>query len=577
MTHKGGRPVFIRTQTNGCRTSLLLVENERIDGRLVQRVLHRFGRLDELRASGQLDTLVQSLGRFAEKIVVLDAHAKGDTIPTATATIGPGLIFDRLWQECRIQAVLQREVATRRFDFDVARAVFLTVVHRLMAPGSDRAAERWKQDYALPGTESLGLHHLYRAMRWLGAPLRASEQTGATPFGPRTRKDRIEEALFARRRDLFNQALRLVFFDTTSIYFEGAGGETIGQYGHSKDHRPDLRQMVVGLVLDEDGRPICSELWPGNTTDVKTLIPIADRLQQVFRVRDVCLVADRGMISAETIAAIEDRGWFYILGVRMRSSTEAQAVVDADGAFTTVFPRRKTTHDPAPQQVKEVTVGDHRYVVCVNEEEARKDAHDREAIVAALRTALTHGDKALVGNKGYRRFLKSQGARFTIDEAKVDADARYDGRWVLRTNTTLTPRYVALAYKQLWMVEATFRSMKSVLDTRPIYHRRDDTIRGHVFCSFLSLLLRQELQRRLAAKHWSLEWAHIVRDLDALHETTITLDQRAYVVRSEAKGTVGKLFQACGVALPPALRSAAAPESPPERNPGRVTTPNPQP
>jgi transposase len=564
--------MFIRTQTNGSRTYLLLVENERVDGRLVQRVLHRFGRLDELRASGQLDALVRSLGRFAEKLVVLDAHAKGETLPTQTLTIGPGLIFDRLWRECGIQTVLGAELATRRFAFDVERAIFLTVVHRLMAPGSDRAAERWKEDYALAGTETLGLYQLYRAMRWLGAALPDAEQTAATPFGPRTRKDRIEEALFARRRDLFNQQLQLVFFDTTSIYFEGAGGDALGQYGHSKDHRPDLRQMVVGLVLDEEGRPVCSEMWPGDTTDVTTLIPIADRLQQVFHVRDICVVADRGMISAATIEAIEDRGWFYVLGVRMRSSTEAQAVVDADGRFTTVFSRRHATHDVAPLEVKEVTIGEHRYVVCRNEEEARKDAHDRDAIVGALRTALTQGDKALVGNKGYRRFLKSQGARFTIDDAKVEADGRYDGLWVLRTNTTLAPRYVALAYKQLWMVEATFRSMKSVLDTRPIYHQRDDTIRGHVFCSFLALLLRQELQRRLAAKEWPLEWAHVVRDLDALHETTITIEDRAYVVRSEAKRTAGKVFQACGVAMPPALRSMSAPESPPPSDVRRVTT-----
>ena len=179
-------------------------------------------------------------------------------------------------------------------------------------------------------------------MRWLGAPLPASEQAGATPFGPRTRKDRIEEALFAQRRDLFNQAVRLVFFDTTSIYVEGAGGASLGRRGHSKDHRPDLRQMVVGVVLDEDCRPVCSEMWSGNTTDVTTLIPIVDRLQQAFHVRDVCIVADRGMISAATMTAIEERGWWYILGVRMRSSTEARAVVDAAHAaddFTTVFPR----------------------------------------------------------------------------------------------------------------------------------------------------------------------------------------------------------------------------------------------
>jgi transposase len=550
--------VFIRTQTNGSRTYLLLVENERVEGRLVQRVLHRFGRLDELRATGQLDALIQSLGRFAEKVVVLDAHAKGETLATETVTVGPGLVFDRLWRETGIRDVLGAELATRRFGFGVERAIFLTVLHRLMAPGSDRAAERWQEDYRVPDAEPLSLHQLYRAMRWLGAALPKADQTGATPFGPRTRKDRIEERLFARRRDLFNQQLQLVFFDTTSIYFEGAGGETVGQYGHSKDHRPDLRQMVVGVVLDMDGRPVCSELWPGNTTDVKTLVPIVERLQQVFQVKDVCVVADRGMISDTTIADLDDRGWFYILGVRMRSSTEAREVIADDRRFTTLVGARTTSHDAAPLQVKDVTIDDRRYVVCRNDEEARKDAHDREAIVAALRTALTHGDKALVGNKGYRRFLKTPGPHFALDEARIEDDARFDGLWVLRTNTTLAARDVAIAYKQLWMVETIFRTMKSVLETRPIYHQRDDTIRGHVFCSFLALVLRQELQRRLAAKGWRLEWEHLVHDLDALHETTVTLEERRYIVRSQAKRTVGKVFQACGVALPPALRSLPA-------------------
>jgi hypothetical protein len=548
--------VFLRTQTNGDRTYLMLVENERIDGRLVQRVLHRFGRLDALQASGQIDALLRSLGRFADKLVVLDAHAKGISTPTRTTCVGPGLIFERLWRECGIQDVLQQELAGRRFAVSVERAIFLTILHRLMAPGSDRAVERWKQDYTVEGTETLGLQHLYRAMAWLGQGLPASDQAGATPFAPRTRKDRIEEALFARRRNLLNQTLALVFFDTTSIYFEGAGGQTIGRRGHSKDHRPDLAQMVVGVVIDADGCPVCSEVWPGNTTDVKTLVPIVDRLKQTFRVESVCIVADRGMISQETIEAIEDRDWFYILGVRMRSSNKARAVVEAEGPFREVFPERETSHDPSPLQVKEIRVGEHRYIVCLNPEQARKDRHDREAIVVALRAALPHGDKSLVGNKGYRRFLKSHGAHFVIDDAKVEEDARYDGLWVLRTDTDFEPMVVALAYKQLWMVEAIFRSMKSVVETRPVYHKTDRCIRGHVFCSFLALVLRQELQRRLAAKRWTLEWADVVRDLDHLHETTIQIHDHAYVVRSETKGTVGKVFQACGVAIPPALRSA---------------------
>ena len=548
--------MFIRTQTSGDRTYLLLVENERVNGRVVQRVRHRLGRLDQLRASGQLDTLLKSLGRFSDKLLVLDAHARGESIPTRTLTVGPGLIVERLWRECGIADVLAKLLAGRRFDFAVERAIFLTVLHRVLAPGSDRAAERWRHDYAITGTDALELHHLYRAMAWLGDPLPASQQTGATPFAPRTTKDLVEEALFARRRDLFSR-LDLVFFDTTSLYFHGAGGDTLGRHGHSRDHRPDLNQMVVGLVLDGDGHPVCTELWPGNTTDVTTLVPIVDRLKQTFQVGEVCVVADRGMISAKTLDALEARGWTYILGVRMRSSNEAQAIAGSDeGHYRTVFPRRRRAKDPAPLRVKQIWREDRRYVVCFNADEATKDRHDREAIVVALEKALAHGDKSLVGNKGFRRFLKTHGTRFAIDEEKLATDARYDGKWVLRTNTTLAMEVVALAYKNLWMVEAMFRSMKSVLETRPIYHKRDETIRGHVFCSFLALVIRQELQRRLDERGWTLEWADIVHDLDHFAETTITVDDKSYVIRSEIKGTLGKVFQAAGVAIPPAVRTA---------------------
>ena len=546
--------MFIRTQTNGTRTYLLLVENTRVEGRVVQRVLHRLGRLDQLRASGQLDTVLASLGRFSKKLLVLDAHARGESLPTQTVCVGPALIFERLWRECGIAEVLTSLLAGRRFDFAVERAIFLTVLHRLLAPGSDRAAERWKADYAIAGADTLHLHQLYRAMAWLGAPLPKDQQAGATPFAPRTTKDLIEEALFARRRDLFS-SLDLVFFDTTSLYFHGTGGATLGRHGHSRDHRPDVKQLVVGMVLDGEGRPVCTELWPGNVTDVTTLIPIVDRLHAAFRVRDVCVVADRGMISAATIEALEARGWFYILGVRMRSSTEARAIAATrDGRYHEVFPRRRHSNAPAPLKVKEVWRDDRRYIVCLNVEEAEQDRRTRAAIVAALERALDQGDKALVGNKGFRRFLKTQGTRFAIDEDRIVADARYDGKWVLRTNTDLEPPVVALAYKHLWMVEAIFRSMKSVLETRPIYHQTDQAIRGHVFCSFLALVLRQELERRVEDHGWTLEWADIIRDLDQLDETTITVDDTAYVIRSEIKGTLGKVFHATGVVIPPALR-----------------------
>jgi transposase len=547
--------LFVRTQTNGSRTYLLIVDNVRVDGKVKQRVLHRLGRLDELLANGQLDVLIQSLSRFSEKLAVLGAHAQGDSIVTHSVRIGPALIFQRLWQACSIDNVLTALLKDRRFEFSVERAIFLTVLHRLFAPGSDRAAEKWKHDYAIEGVADPDLHHLYRAMAWLGEVLPRDQQDGATPFAPRTNKDLIEEELFARRRDLFSD-LDLVFFDTTSIYFEGAGGETIGQRGHSKDHRPDLKQMVVGMVLDRNGNPICSELWPGNTADVKSLVPIVERLKSRFGIGSVCIVADRGMISAETLAEVELRKWRYILGVRMRSWTEAKSVVARAGRYAEVYPKSDDRDDPSPLKVKEVWVEDaRRYVVCVNVDQATKDAHDREAVVASLRDALGKGDKSLVGNKGYRKYLRAGGKQFAVDEDKIQEEARYDGKWVLTTNTDLPAREVALKYKQLWMVEDVFRSMKSLLDTRPIYHKCDETIRGHVFCSFLALLLRKELQDRLARKEWKLEWADVVRDPDNLHEMKIAIDDKAFVFRGQTSGVAGKVFQACGVALPPVLRS----------------------
>ncbi len=551
----GAKHLFVRTQTNGSRTYLLIVDNVRVGGKIKQRVLFRLGRLDELLANGKLDALVQSLGRFSEKLAILGAHARGDSIATKSARIGPALIFQRLWQACSIGQVLNALLKDRRFEFPVERAIFLTVLHRLFAPGSDRAAEKWKDDYAIEGIGELSLHHLYRAMAWLGEVLPKDQQTGATPFAPRTNKDLVEEELFARRRDLFS-GLDLVFFDTTSLYFEGEGGETIGQRGHSKDHRPDLKQIVVGVVLDQNGHPVCSELWPGNTADVKSLVPIVERLKMRFGIGSVCIVADRGMISAATLAELEKRGWQYILGVRMRSSNEAKAVVARAGRYAEVHPKSENRDDPSPLKVKEVWVEDaRRYVVCVNEDQATKDRFDREAVVASLRDALGNGDKALVGNKGYRKFLRAGGKQFAVDEDKIKEEARYDGKWVLTTNTDLGTHEVALKYKQLWMVEEVFRSMKSLLDTRPIFHRCDETIRGHVFCSFLALLLRRELEDRLARKEWKLEWADVIRDLDNLVEMEVSINGKGHVFRGQASGATGKVFQACGVALPPTLRS----------------------
>jgi transposase len=547
--------MFVRNKKAGPHQYLQIVENRREGAKVVQRVIATIGRVDRLNAKGDIESLVRSLSRFSEQALLV-LSGKSDLVAEAKK-IGPALIFERLWEELGIGKVIKELVAERLFGFDVERAVFLTVLHRLMVCGSDRFCDKWRRDYLIRGIEGLGLHHLYRAMAFLGEE--SEDQRDATPFSPRCIKDLVEERMFHGQRHLFT-GLDLVFFDTTSLYFEGRGGESLGEKGFSKDHRPDLNQMVVGAVLDSRGRPLCCEMWPGNTTDVKTLLPVAERLRKRFQVARFCLVADRGMISRETLKALDDpqTGLPYILGVRMRTVKEVrQEVLSRAGAYREVHSEGKSSKDPSPLKVKEVALNGRRYIVCLNPRQARKDKADREAILASLEGQLKQGAKALVGNRGFRRYLKSERDAFAIDYDKVKQEERFDGKWVLTTNTRLAPEQVALKYKELWQVEQVFRDAKSLLETRPVFHQRDDTIRGHVFCSFLALALKKELYRRIEAAGHSFEWSDIKQDLKSLQEITLEEEGKRLSIRTQCQGTCGKVFQAVGVAIPPTIRQLA--------------------
>jgi len=544
--------MFARIKKSGRYQYLQIVENRREGAKIIQRVIATIGRMDKLRAKDRIETLINSLSRYSENVMLI-LSGKAD-VTSYSKKIGPSLIFERLWQEMGIEKTIKGILNGRKFEFDVERAIFLTVLHRLFASGSDRACEKWRRDYEIEGVDDLSLHHLYRAMAFLGEEV--EDQKDATPFSPRCNKDIIEEEMFFSHRDLFT-GLSLVFFDTTSIYFEGEGGETIGERGHSRDNRPDLRQMVVGAVIDESGHPICCEMWPGSTADVKTLIPVIDRIRKRFRIGRFCIVADRGMIRAETLRELErpERGISYILGARMRKVNEIKRdVLSRKGRYKEVYPEGQSSKAPAPLKVKEVWVSESRYIVCLNTKQARKDASDRAAIVESLRDQIRKDPKQLIGNKGYRRYLKFNRETVRIDQNKIEAASRFDGKWVLKTNTDLSAEQVALKYKELWQVEQVFRDLKSILETRPIYHQRDETIRGHVFCSFLALVLRKGLNSRLEEAGFSFEWADIKQDLKALQETVIEENSKRLAVRSQCLRTCGKVFQAVGVALPPTIQ-----------------------
>jgi hypothetical protein len=540
--------MFVRVKKIGGYEYLYLVKNVREGGRHVQRVIKSLGRRDDVEDSGLLDGLIASAARHSRRSIVLSSFYRGELAEIRRRSLGPDLVFGHLWQETGCQAVLRRHLAGRRFGFDVERAVYLTVVHRLVVSGSDRHASTWQQTLDIPGAKDLLLDHAYKAMAWLGEAIDGEDSGQA-----RHCTDAIEEALYEHRKSLFG-AISVAFFDTTSLYFEGDGG-TLGHPGHSKDFRPQLDQVVLGIVLDEQDRPIASFLWPGNTADVTTLLPVVERLRSRFGVDRACIVADRGMISAETIAALEARKIDYILGARERSSKEVRETVlhDDGAAVPLTIPRQKGETDLT---VKEVKVEGRRYIVCRNEEEARKDAETRATVLAGLQRKLAGGAKGLVGNKGFRRFLAAPGDNgFAIDPAKVEADAQFDGIFVLRTSLAMSALAVVLRYRNLLTVEQSFLAAKTLLATRPVFHRTDAAIRGHVFCTFLALVLRRELLDRLVARGGAVpEWQCIIDDLLDLSAVEVEQDGRRALLRTAPRPSIDPICRALGLTLPPVFQ-----------------------
>lgn len=510
---------------------LQIVESYREQGKVRQRVLATLGRRDALVADGSLDALAMSMSKFSERLRVVQRIRKDGLAAHTSRSWGPALVFGRLWEKQQMGAVIERLAADRRFEFDVERVVFALALQRLCAPGSDLQGAAWVRTVECPGLDRLSLQHFYRAVGFLSD----------------VRLD-LERDLFWRDRTLFDQELDLLFIDTTSTYVYRDTATAMRRRGYSRDRRPDLPQFVLCVAVDRNGWPIAWDVLPGNTADKTAFVATIGRLRERFSIRRVIVVADRGMIAASTIQLLEghDTAPFqYILGCRMRSQKEVNEEVLARAG------RYHVVEDNL--EVKEVRVGDRRYIVCRNPIEARKDAEARAAIVAHLEETLAHGTKAVVGNTGYKRFLQVQRGSMRLDTAAIEADARLDGKFVLRTNTELTPEEVARAYKGLWRVERTFREEKSTLEVRPIFHHRDDTSVGHIVACFLALRLEVDLQRRLDERAVDVAWPNLMRDLAQVQAVAVTLDGERYRLRTDLAGHAHAAFVAAGIRPPPAL------------------------
>ena len=512
--------------------------------RSVVRVLHHLGREDQVDPDA-IRRLIRSLSRVLEPG---EALASPELRLVESRPYGGAWLLDRQWERLGLPAILAKALRGRRRDPDVERVLFALVANRALEPMSKLSCAAWVRELAaIPGLAELDEDRAYRAMdRLLEVETEVAEQ------------------VYWSVATLLDLEVDLLFFDTTSTYFETDEADPPSEgadkgfrtYGHSKDHRPDLPQVVIGLAVTRTGIPIRVWTWPGNANDQALIRQVKDDLR-AWKLGRVVWVADRGFESAQNRRYLQRAGDHYILGEKLRGeSAEAKAALARQGRYHRVA---------GNLEVKEVVVDEgtmrDRFVICRNPDEAERDAVVRGQLLEQLETLITASDDRtpaerdaiackVRGKPGLARFLRvTTKGLLRIDRTAVDAEAHLDGKFLLRTSDpTLSAEDVALGYKQLLEVERAWRDMKTTLDLRPVHHRKEERIRAHVLLCWLSLLLI-----RLAETGTDETWRTVRREMERMHLVRFDGPAGEVLQRTETTPRQAAILKALSIAEPPRI------------------------
>jgi transposase len=510
-------------------------------------IIHNFGRLDQLDLDS-LERLARSICRLLDPAAVLRVEAmlegNGDIRIENRRAMGGAWLLDQLWQQLGMKEVLLELIEEREFRTPVERLVFAMVANRALAPMSKLAIEEWvAEDVRIEELEGISSQQLYRAMDFL---------LGCS--------DDIQKEIYDSVANILTLEVDLLYFDTTSTYFaiEGDDEDSFRKQGFSKDKRPDLPQVVIGLAVTRDGIPVRHWVWPGNTADVSVIDEVKGDLMG-WKLGRVISVLDRGFVSEDNLRTLQKAGGHYIIGEKLRSGKpEVEQALSRKGRYRKVQENLET---------KEIVVGTgearHRYVLVRNPKQAERDRARREKILKKIEEELrslrylpdgqhTKAVCELRSHKTYGSYLRLQkNGRLKIDRSKVKDEERLDGKYLLRTSDdTLDPEDVALGYKQLVDIEEAFRTLKQTLELRPVYHRLEDRIRSHVMLCWLALLLI-----RVAENKADRTWAQMRRILDRMVVADLTSTHGIWTQRTETTKDQESIFKALDIPEPPRVIS----------------------
>jgi transposase len=511
-------------------------------GQVRADVLYSFGRADQLDVAA-IRRLVRSLSRFLSPEEMLEAQGEGDGALRFlwSRPMGGAWVLRRLWERLGLDRAMKQALRDRAFSSPMEWAIFAMVANRALAPSSKRAVEEWvRQDVVLGNDEQIKVQHLYRAMDFL-----------------LEHEEAIQREVFFATADLLNLEVDLLFFDTTSSYFEldkQDDEEGLRHYGLSKDKRKDLPQVVIGLAVTKEGIPVRSWVFPGNTTDTTTVERVQRDLAG-WRLGRCVWVMDRGMASEKNRIILRRAGGHYILGEKLRSDEKVnQAALSRGGRYRVVKDNLR---------LKEVYVGEgthrRRYVVVHNPEQAKRDKATRQRILARVKEEIaalgdikgkkhTKGVCVLIAHPALGRYLRQlKSGELRINRTKVRMEERLDGKYLLTSSDdSLTAEEIALGYKQLLEVERAFRSLKQTLELRPIYHRKDERIRTHVTLCWLALLLIRIIENKTGES-----WEKTRRVLERIHLGEFAAKDGRILQRTDLTREQEQTLNRLGIKPPP--------------------------
>lgn len=504
-----------------------IVEAYRNDeGKSRHRVLLSLGRVDRI-DKDQIERLVVALSRYLETGAIPEGGRVGEV-----REFGVVYVAEALWKHLVLPWFFTKELKKRKYKAPIERALFALVAHRMADPGSKLACVDWlANDAYLPGIGRVDLQHLYRAMDFLDE----------------CRED-LEKALYQHRRTLFDR-VEMVFYDTTSTYFEVEEGQDDVEYGlrqrgHSKDQRPELRQIVIGLACDQNGYPVASDVFSGNTTDSITVVPMLERLRDLG-LRDVVWVGDRGMTSSANLSSVRKAGLHYVVGTRLRTDETLRAAIARDDA--------EYVDVAEGLMAKEIRIEGTRHVVCFSPASAERDLKLRTAALERLGSVLERvnrgGNAAEITENGFYRRLatKRRDGTFALDKNKLEREAQCDGTFVLEvSDPSMDAARAALAYKGLLRVEKAFHGLKNTVDVRPVFHRLDRRIRAHVTLCMLAYLLERIVEVKAKT---SFEQAR--RHLARLRAVELHFEGQTVWETSQPSPEIRNLLRAIHVEAPP--------------------------